>query len=97
RVIFKLIGTNENPGKKIEIYSQVVKELPYNTVYKNDSSLSEGKTKVLQSGKKGYVVDTFKIVKQNGKVISETKIHTSKYSPLTEEILRGTKKLPTPV
>lgn len=92
RVHFKLLGTNQNSGKTIEIVTETIQEIPYKTIYKNDPSLAEGKTKVLQEGKRGYVVDTYKIVKQDGKIVSQTKISTSKYSPLDEEVLKGTKK-----
>jgi Uncharacterized vancomycin resistance protein len=92
RVYFNFIGTNETPGKKVIITQQIIKKLPYTIKYIDDTTLTQGSTKVKQEGKEGYIVDTFKTIKIDGKVISEVKLHTSKYNPLVEEILRGTKK-----
>ncbi len=91
-VYFTFVGTNENPGKKVIITQDIVKTLPFTTKYIDDANMLEGKTSVRQEGKEGYVVDTFKTIKIDGKVISETKLHTSKYQPLVKEIIRGTKK-----
>jgi len=95
-VVFTIIGTNESPSKKIEIITEEVKTTPYTTKYYDDPTLPEGTTKVKQSGKNGYVVNTYKITKINGEVVSRTKLHTSTYVPLEEEIIRGTKKVETP-
>lgn len=92
RVYFTLVGTNENPGKTVEIQPTILKTTDFQTVYKDDPNLEEGKTVVKQPGKTGYVVDTYKIIKQDGKVVSQTKLHTSVYRPLDQEVLRGTKK-----
>ena len=40
----------------------------------------------------GYVVEVYKIVKLDGKEISNQKIYTNTYRPLTQEVLRGTRK-----
>jgi vancomycin resistance protein YoaR len=92
-VSFALKGTNDTPGKVVSINSQIIKTTPFTTKYIDDPTLPEGKTKVKQTGKDGYVVDTFKTIKQDGKVISQTKLHRSTYSPLVQEVLRGTKKV----
>jgi len=92
-VVFTIVGTNESPGKKVEIVTEEVKTTPYTTKYYDDPTLPEGTTKVKQSGKTGHVVNTYKIIKINGKEVSRSKIHTSTYVPLEEEIIRGTKKV----
>jgi len=38
-------------------------------------------------------VDTYKIVKENGKIVSEYKITRSIYKPLDEEITSGTRSV----
>lgn len=93
QIIFTLIGTNMTPGKSIEIATETIKTVPYTTKYIDDPSLPEGTTRVIQSGKNGYTVDTYKIVKQDGKIISKKKIHTSVYKMLEREMVRGTKKV----
>lgn len=96
RVHFRLLGTNESPGKLIEIIGETVTTIEPKTIYKDDPNLPVGQTKVIQSGKNGYSVDTYKVVKQNGKVVSQTKLHRSTYQPLDKVVLRGTKVVPTP-
>lgn len=93
-VYFSFIGTNETPGKQVVITQQILKKIPYTKKYIDTPTMLQGTTKIKQEGKEGYVVDTFKTIKINGKVISQVKLHTSKYNPLVEEILRGTKKAP---
>lgn len=94
-VYFALKGTYETPGKQVVITSELIKTIPYTTKYIDDPTRPAGQTYVKQEGKDGYVVDTYKTIKQDGAVISKTKISTSKYSPLTKEVLRGTKKSTT--
>jgi vancomycin resistance protein YoaR len=96
RIYFTLMGTDENLGRKIEIVHETVKTTDFVKKYIDDPTLEEGKTKVKQNGMKGYVINTYKIIKQDGKITSKTKIYTSTYRPLDEEILKGTKKAPVP-
>lgn len=91
-LIFTILGTDENSGRSIEFYTQVINTKNYNTVYIDDPSLPEGKNVVIQEGINGYTVDTYKIVKQDGNEISRYKLNTSVYIPLNKEVLRGTKK-----
>lgn len=93
KLYFSLKGTIEEPGKKVEIKSEIKNTTDFKTKYIDDPNLPEGQTKVLQQGHKGYVIDTYKIIKMNDKVVSTEKISTSIYKPLDEEIARGTKKL----
>lgn len=93
-IYFTLIGTNETPNKQVILSHKQIKQIPFETKYIDDPTLKEGETKVLQSGKDGFVVDSYKIIKIDGQVVSQTKLHNSRYIPLTQEILRGTKPVP---
>ncbi|MCX7749102.1 MAG: VanW family protein [Clostridia bacterium] len=96
RISFSIKGTKETPNKTVQLHSKIVQTLNFETVYKDDPNMEEGKTSVLNEGKTGYVVDSFKIVKIGGKVVDEKKIHTSRYRTLNKEVKRGTKKASTP-
>lgn len=89
RVVFTLIGTNENKSKTVEIFSPIRKTLDYKTKYVDDPLLEKGKTIVKLSGITGYIVDTYKIIKQNGMEVDRKKIYTSYYQPRNEVIQRG--------
>lgn len=93
-LIFTVIGTNETPGRKIEFITKEEKVVHHTQKIIEDPNLSEGTTVVKQNGKNGYVVSTYKIIKQDGKEISRTKISTSVYNPLEEIIIKGTKPVP---
>lgn len=96
KIHFSITGTNEGSGKTVEYYSKTLKTTDFKIKYVDDPSLEEGKTVVKQKGSKGFVVDTYRVVKKDGKIISDNKMYTSRYNPLDEEILRGTKKARTP-
>lgn len=91
-LVFSIVGTDEG-GNTTFLYESVVKKtIENNTLYIDDITLEEGKTKVKQNGSKGYIVDTYKIIKQGGNIVSRKKMYTSNYKPLEKQILRGTKK-----
>ncbi len=92
RLNITLIGTNEFPGRTIEIETKTIEEKDFKVVRINDPTLPEGETRIKQEGKKGYTVDTFKITRQDGKIVSRVKLHRSIYKPMEEQVLVGTKK-----
>ena len=96
QIHFSIIGTDENPGKTVEIIPRVTSTIPYSTTYIESSYMEEGASYVRQSGHSGFLVDTYKVVKVDGTVISEEKISRSYYRPLNKEIVVGT-KIPNPV
>lgn len=96
RINFRILGTKETPNKEIIITHKTLKTLYYETKYINDPKLKEGETRVNTEGDNGSIVETYKTVKVNNKVVSETKLHTSYYHPLTREVVRGTKKPSAP-
>ncbi|WHH57236.1 VanW family protein [Petroclostridium sp. X23] len=91
-VTFDILGTNDHPGRTIEIENQVIQTIPFTTKAIEDPNLEEGKTVIEQKGGNGYVVDTYKIVKQDGKVIKKELITRSTYRPIENIEKIGTKK-----
>jgi vancomycin resistance protein YoaR len=92
-IYFSILGTNENPKKSVIISNKILSETPFTVQTTVDPTLPPGTTKELQEGLNGYVVETFKTIKEDGKVISQTKLHTSRYNPCTQILLVG----PAPV
>ncbi len=86
-----ILGINESPSKKIELVTEKLETYTLPEKVIEDSNLPVGYSKVVQKGMKGYKVNTYKVVKENGKVISKTKISTNKYSPLQRIVKKGTK------
>lgn len=92
QITFEIWGTKSGPEKVIELENVIIKTIPFTTRYIDDPEMEEGKTSVEQWGSNGYVVDTYKITKVDGKVISKKKISTSSYVPIEQIEKRGTKK-----
>lgn len=94
-VSISFLGIKEEKEYDIEIKSTVLSYTPCATVYEDTNALEEGKQKVIQKGYNGYKSKAYKIVKYNGKVISNTLLSADTYQPMNRIIQRGTKKKTT--
>lgn len=73
--------------KIVELYTERISTIPFTTIEEPDETIAEGTTKVKQTGSNGAVVNTYKKVTENGKVVSNKMIHTSRYSPINKIVL----------
>lgn len=68
--------------------------IEFDTKRTKDSSLEEGKTKVIESGKNGAKEVTYSLLKKNGEVISKDFVSENvTENPVTRVISEGTKKV----
>lgn len=88
-------GIKEEKEYDIEITSKVLSTTPYSTVYEKNSSLQEGKQRVIQVGHNGLKSKAYKVVKYNSKTISTTLLSSDTYKPMNRIIEKGTKKVKT--
>ncbi len=80
---------------EVQFVADILKTIPYSTKYEDDKDLKEGKTKVIESGHNGYVVQTYRvIVDSNGKQISKEEEDKCTYSKKDALVAKGTKKAP---
>lgn len=86
-----IYGIKEENEYEVEIETTILNYIPYNVIYENDSSLSNGTEKVTQYGQKGCKSITYKILKQNGKEVSRSVLSSDTYEPMNKYISRGTK------
>ncbi len=91
KINFQIFGLKTDNEYEVEIQSNIVQTIAYKTIYQNDSSLAKGKTRVIQSGSNGCKTETYKILKQNGKVVSKTLLSKDTYNPHNKIVARGTK------
>lgn len=91
KLSIEILGVDENPSKEIKLETQIVEAYPYKEIVTSDKTKPVGYYKVEQKGMRGYKVNTYKIVKINGKTISRTLISTSKYIPSNRRVIKGTK------
>lgn len=88
----KILGTKEGQKKEIQLETVIHKSYYLPTKYIDDPLKPVGYTKTEQNPMRGVKASTYKIVKQNGVVVSKTKISTDSYNPLQKIVRRGTKK-----
>lgn len=88
-VYIKIYGLRQEDDCEVEIESYRTGTVPYKTTYTTDSSLGAGETKVIQSGSNGATSVAYKILKQNGSVISKEVISRDTYQPHNQIIARG--------
>lgn len=89
----QVYGLKEEKEYEVEIQTQVLETIDYKTNYIDDSTLDEGTEIIEQYGANGAKSQTYKIVKQNGNIISKTLLSTDTYSSLEKIVRRGTKKV----
>ncbi|MBE6993478.1 MAG: hypothetical protein E7423_02370 [Ruminococcaceae bacterium] len=85
-----IIGTNLT-GKKVEISTKQLSSDPFTVVRRTDTSLAPGTTKVKNNGYTGYVTESYRLVYENGKLISNTFENKSVYKRLDKVILENPK------
>ncbi|MEN8907788.1 MAG: VanW family protein, partial [Clostridiales bacterium] len=72
--------------KKVELWSETVSIIPYETSYKDLSTLDPGVEFVKSEPKNGAIVDTYRKIIENGVEIKKEKIYRSKYIPLNNYV-----------
>lgn len=87
--IFGLKGENEY---EVIIEATITSYIPFKTITENDNTLEVGQTKVLESGSSGCRTVTYKVLKQNGQVISRTLLSKDTYNPHHKIVAVGTKQ-----
>ncbi|MBQ4629692.1 MAG: VanW family protein [Clostridia bacterium] len=78
--------------KDISIETTVTGSIAYTTTEIEDDTMYEDETKVEQTGSNGTTVEAYKVVKENGVVISRTLLCKSSYIPTAKIVRVGTKK-----
>lgn len=85
----KILGIDTNPERTVEFRTETLSVLPYAVKEIVDESLTTGERKVIQTGKKGYKVRSYRVTKENGEVVKEDLIGTDTYSPVAQIVKVG--------
>ncbi len=78
--------------KDISIETVITGYNSYSVNETKDDTMYEDEKIVVEKGENGARTDTYKIVKENGEVVSRTFLSKSSYSPTSEVVKVGTKK-----
>lgn len=92
-----IYGIKEENEYEVVIQSKVISYINPTTIYKEDPTLEEGKEVEEQSSITGCRSEGYKILKQNGKVISTTLLSKDTYDSRNRIVRIGTKKTTKPV
>lgn len=87
-----IYGIKEDVEYEVIIQSKITSYINNTTTYKEDPTLEEGKEVVEQIGFNGCRSEGYKILKHNGKIISQTLLSKDTYSPQERIVRKGTKK-----
>lgn len=91
-VTTEILGIKEEKEYDVEILAIVKETVPFETKYVNDSKLDEGKEEIKQYGANGAKSVTYKILRENGVIISQEVLSEDTYSPLERIVKKGTKR-----
>lgn len=86
----KIYGLKSDNEYEVEIQSYVTSWFSYKTITKEDHTLPTGTTKVLQQGSNGCYSVAYKILKQNGEIISKSLLSKDTYNPHNKIVAVGT-------
>ncbi len=87
-----ILGTDEHPEREIKIETSCTGTTSPKVVINKDPELLEGEIKIESKGTNGSSYVAYKIVYENGKEISRTKLPSSTYAGKDRVEIHGTKK-----
>ena len=88
-VTCKILGIKEDTEYAINIESETLSTTEPEVQYEQDSSIEVGTEKVKQNGATGTIVNVYKIIKQDGKIISKDLLSQDTYKVLNKIILKN--------
>ncbi len=86
----EIYGVKEANEYEVEIESWQTSSIPVTIRYIDNPNLPMGTEKVISKGANGYKSVAYKVLKQNGQVISRTLLSSDTYGAEVREIERGT-------
>lgn len=90
----KIFGLKSDNEYDVEVQSYITQYIPFKTISQNDASLPAGTTKVIEKGSNGCRSVAYRILKQNGNIVSKTLLSNDTYSPHNRIVTVGTKQQP---
>lgn len=82
KITVSIYGCKEEVEYDVVIQSQTLQTIPMKTVYRVNTSLSQGTKKTVQKGHGGYKSRAYRILKLNGSVVSKQLLSTDTYAQL---------------
>lgn len=89
-VTVNIVGTKENKNRTIKINTDTISTTPYGTTEVEDKTLPAGKRVEDAPGFKGHVVNTYKVIYENGVQVENKFLHKSTYTMVNRVVRVGT-------
>lgn len=89
-VKISIYGIKETTEYDVSFDTETLSTIPYSIEYEYDSNLSNHSESIKQLGANGAVVNTYKVIKLNGAIVSRTLISQDIYNALSRVIVKGT-------
>ena len=88
-VNISLMGIKEEEEYEVIIQSKIITDIPYTTQYEETDLLDVGEEHISQTGANGCKSETYKILKKDGQIISQTLLSKDTYNALPQIIQKG--------
>ena len=88
-VKISIYGIKENAEYDISFDTETISTIPYTTKYEYNSSLNSSEEILKQLGANGAIINSYKVVKLNGSIVSRTLISHDTYNALNRLIETG--------
>lgn len=80
-ISISICGVKEENEYTVDIIVETTQKDDFETVYERSSSIPEGTEIIKQTGKYGYKCSTYRVLYQNGRLVSKTLLSTDTYKP----------------
>ena len=96
RISFSIMGTQVGPTRTITLSGETRETVAYKEIITEDPTQPVGYRNVTQSGKTGYLIDTYKTIQLGDGEPVKTKIASNRYKTLDQLVIVGTMPVETP-
>ena len=87
-ITVSIYGVSEENEYKVDIVVETTQKDDYETVYEYSSSVPEGTEQIKQTGKYGYKCSTYRVLYQNGKMVSKDLLSTDTYKTQKQIVIK---------
>lgn len=92
QITFTIYGDTHEKNYAVEMYTVITEKIPPGEVIRDNPELPVGQKKVVQAGRPGYRAQSYKVYKQNGKVLREVPYQKSYYPKQDAVVEVGSKQ-----
>lgn len=97
RVYFYVYGDKANRDYAVSIQPEIIETIPYEVIENLDSNIQPGNKELVEQGRNGYKVRTYKSIIKNGKVVERKQITSDYYREKNYLYKIGPEKVEVPI